>query len=107
MLASFSVVPLGAGEGVAGDGVKQIVAEALAIIDNSGLSYQFGPMHTVVEGPQELVMDLILQCHQRVLELAPRVLTSITLDDRKGATHRLQGKVSEVEQILGKPLSRP
>ena len=107
MLASFSVVPLGVGEGVAADGIKQIVAEALAIVDNSGLSYQLGPMHTVVEGPQELVMDVILRCHRRVLELDPRVLTNITLDDRKGATNRLQGKVRDVEQILGKPLSRP
>jgi len=53
------------------------------------------------------VLEVILQCHRRVLELAPRVLTSITLDDRKGATDRLHGKVRDVEQILGKPLSRP
>jgi uncharacterized protein YqgV (UPF0045/DUF77 family) len=33
MLASFSVVPMGAGEGV-----KEIIAEALAIVDGSGLS---------------------------------------------------------------------
>ncbi|MDR3744807.1 MAG: MTH1187 family thiamine-binding protein [Acidobacteriaceae bacterium] len=101
MLASFSVVPMGAGEGV-----KEIVAEALSIVDGSGLPYQLGPMHTVLEGPQEQVLDVIMQCHRRVLELAPRVLTNITLDDRKGATDRLHGKVRDVEQILGKPLSR-
>jgi len=102
MLASFSVVPMGAGEGV-----KEMVAEALTIVDGSGLSYQLGPMHTVVEGTPEQVLDVILRCHRRVLELAPRVLTSITLDDRKGATGRLAGKVHDVEQILGKHLSRP
>lgn len=102
MLASFSVVPMGAGEGV-----KKIVAEALAIVDGSGLSYQLGPMHTVIEGEPEQVLDVILCCHRRVLELAPRVLTNITLDDRKGVTGRLRGKVRDVEQILGKPLSRP
>lgn len=93
MLASFSVVPLGAGEGV-----KEII---------SGLSYQLGPMHTVVEGEPEQVLEVILRCHRRVLELAPRVLTNITLDDRKGATGRLRGKVRDVEQILEKPLSLP
>lgn len=50
MLASFSVVPMGAGESV-----KEIVAEALAIVDGSGLSYQLGPMHTVIEGDSEQV----------------------------------------------------
>jgi uncharacterized protein YqgV (UPF0045/DUF77 family) len=69
MLASFSVVPMGAGEGI-----KEIVAEALTIVDGSGLSYQLGPMHTVIEGEPEQVLDVILRCHRRVLELAPRVL---------------------------------
>src|ERR1035438_3332071 len=102
MLASFSVVPMGAGEGV-----KEIIAEALAIVDRSGLSYELGPMHTVIEGEPDKVLEVILSCHRRVLELAPRVLTNITLDDRTGATGRLQGKVHDVEQILGKRASRP
>ncbi len=102
MLASFSVVPMGAGEGV-----TEIIAEALMIVDRSGLPYELGPMHTVIEGEPEKVMDVILNCHRRVLELAPRVLTNITLDDRKGATGRIRGKVLDVEKILGKPLSRP
>lgn len=65
MLASFSVVPLGAGEGV-----KEIIAEVLSIVDGSGLSYQLGPMHTVIEGEPEQVLEVILRCHRRVLELA-------------------------------------
>lgn len=97
MLASFSVVPMGAGEGV-----KEIVAEAVRIVDRSGLAYQLGPMHTVVEGEPDRVLEVIMQCHRRVLELAPRVLTNITLDDRKGATGRLTGKVRDVEEILRK-----
>ena len=53
MLASFSVVPMGAGEGV-----KEIIAEALAIVDRSGLSYELGPMHTVIEGEPEKMLDV-------------------------------------------------
>jgi uncharacterized protein YqgV (UPF0045/DUF77 family) len=64
-------------------------------------------MGTVIEGEPDKVLDVILSCHRRVLELAPGVLNNITLDDRKGATGRLQGKVHDVEQILGKRLSRP
>lgn len=101
MLASFAVVPMG----VTG-GVKNLVAEALRIVDESGLPYELGAMHTTVEGDADRVMDVILRCHRRVLELAPRVLTSITIDDRQGATGRLKGKVSDVEEILGKPLRR-
>lgn len=101
MLASFSVVPME----VTG-GVKKLIAEALKIVDESGLPYELGPMHTTMEGDPEQVMDVIMRCHRRLLELAPRVLTSITIDDRRGAEGRLAGKVRDVEEILGKPLRR-
>lgn len=101
MLASFAVVPMGVQEGV-----KDLVAEALAIVDASGLPYQLGAMHTTIEGDTDQVMDVILRCHRKVLELAPRVLTSITIDDRKGATGRIVGKVRDVEEVLGKTLAR-
>lgn len=101
MVASFTVVPMGTGEAV-----SHLVAESLKIVDASGLDYQLGPMQTVVEGDEPQVMETIMKCHRRMLELAPRVLTTITIDDRKGATHRLSGKVADVEKHVGKRLRR-
>jgi uncharacterized protein (TIGR00106 family) len=101
MLASFAVVPMGL-EG----GVKHLIAEALAIVDASGLPYKLGAMNTTIEGEPEQVMDVIMRCHRRVLELSPRVLTTITIDDRKGAIARIEGKVKDVEEVLGKKLAR-
>jgi len=101
MLASFAVVPMGTQ-----DGVKNLVAEVLAIVDRSGLPYKLGAMHTTIEGDAEEVMNVIMRCHRRMLELAPRVLSSITIDDRKGASGRLEGKVKDVEEVLGKRLER-
>jgi len=101
MLASFAVIPMGT-EG----GVKNLVAEALAIVDASGLPYKLGAMNTTIEGETGEVLEVIMRCHRRVLELAPRVLTSITIDERKGATGRLEGKVKDVEEVLGKKLER-
>jgi uncharacterized protein (TIGR00106 family) len=101
MLASFSIAPVGV-EG----GVKHLVAEVLAIVDESGLPYKLGPMNTSIEGEPEQVMDVIMRCHRRMMELSPRVLTSIAIDDRKGAVGRIEGKVKEVEELLGKRLER-
>lgn len=100
MVASFSVVPLGVGEEL-----KKVIAEVLAIVEESGLSYKLGAMQTTVEGDESRVIPLIMECHRRVLEIAPRVLTHITIDDRKGAVGRLEGKVADVEEILGRSLS--
>lgn len=101
MLASFSVVPMGASEKV-----RDQVAAALAIVADSGLPYVLGAMQTTVEGDEAEVMALIMRCHRRVRELCPRVLTHIAIDDRAGATNRLTGKVQAVEEALGRKLRR-
>lgn len=101
MLASFSIVPIGVG-----DELKEYIASVLEIIDGSGLDYRLGAMQTTVEGDTDQVMQLIMKCHQHMLGKAPRVLTRISIDDRKGATGRLTGKVKDVESVLGKELSR-
>jgi uncharacterized protein (TIGR00106 family) len=101
MLASFSIVPIGVGEELSAP-----IAEIVALIDKSGLDYKLGAMQTTVEGKQEAVMSLIMKCHNRMREVAPRVLTSITIDDRKGSTGRLTGKVADVEKVLQREVSR-
>lgn len=99
MLASFTIVPMGVGEQL-----KTYVAEVLALVDASGLDYRLGAMQTTVEGEREAVMDLIMKCHVRMRELAPRVSTRIAIDDREGAVGRLDGKIADVEDVLGKTL---
>lgn len=101
MLASFSVAPME----IQG-GVKELIAEVLRIVDESGLDYELGAMQTTIEGETEQVMATMLACHRRMLELAPRVLTHIAIDDSRGATGRLEGKVRDVEEVLGKKLQR-
>jgi len=100
MLASFSVVPLGVGEEL-----KTQVAEIVRLIQQSGLRHKLGAMQTTIEGEPDQVFALIRRCHDRMRELAPRVLTSITIDDRRGATGRLEGKVADVEAVLRTPVN--
>jgi uncharacterized protein (TIGR00106 family) len=100
MVASFSIVPIGVGEEL-----RQHVAKVLDVIDKCGLPYKLGAMQTTVEGEAEEVMALIMTCHKLMLEGAPRVLTHIAIDDRQGAVGRLDGKVAEVEEVLGRKLS--
>ena len=97
MLASFSVLPVGVGEAL-----SEEVARIIAIIDESGLDYRLGAMGTTVEGSEDEVMNLIMKCHRAARDRASRVLTSITIDDREGATGRLTGKIEDVERVLGR-----
>jgi uncharacterized protein (TIGR00106 family) len=97
MLASFSVLPVGVGEAL-----SEHVARIIAIIDESGLDYRLGAMETTIEGSEDEVMNLIMKCHHAARDRASRVLTSITIDDRAGATGRLTGKIEDVERVLGR-----
>lgn len=101
MVASFAIVPIGVGEEL-----REHVARVLDLVDKSGLPYKLGAMQTTVEGDADEVMALIMRCHQLMLEAAPRVLTHIAIDDRKGAAGRLEGKAGDVESVLGRELSR-
>lgn len=99
MLAQFSIFPVGAKESLALE-----VAKVIDIIDKSGLSYKTTAMSTTVEGNWEEVMALISKCHRVMKRGHNRVYTSIVIDDRKGVSRRLTGKVEDVEKVLKRKL---
>jgi uncharacterized protein (TIGR00106 family) len=101
MVAEFSIVPLGRGEELA-----KPVAQVLSLIDRSGLPYKATAMGTLVEGDWEAVFGLIKECHLCMRQHANRVLTHIAVDDREGAMGRLEGKVKDAENILGRMLKK-
>jgi uncharacterized protein (TIGR00106 family) len=97
MLAQFSIVPIGVGESL-----SRYVAEIVKEVEKSGLDYRLTAMATIVEGSDDEVFALLKRCHQKAKRFAPRVLTTIIIDDRKSAKNRLTGKVLSVENRLGK-----
>jgi len=98
-LVEFSITPIG--EGVS---VGDRVARCLDLVDRSGLEYRLNPMGTVVEGPFDAVVELVARCHKAVAADCDRVSTIIKIDDRKGATEQIEGKVRRVEERLGRKL---
>jgi uncharacterized protein (TIGR00106 family) len=101
MLVDFSIVPLGAGTSVG-----RRVAEVLRLVDARDIAYKVTPMGTVVEGAGEDVLRLIKRCHQIALLKEERVLTTIRIDDRKGAKNMINAKVRSVGKRLWKVLKK-
>ncbi len=101
MLAEFSIVPLGAGNSISSQ-----VARVLKIVDASGLPYKINPMGTIVEGNWDDVMELIKKCHDAILKTESRLITTISIDDRKGKSDRIDKKVESIEKKLGKLLKK-
>ena len=101
MLVAFSVTPLGVGEGVG-----EIVAEAVRVVRDSGLPNKTDSMFTVIEGDTwEEVMTVVQRAVEAVAARAPRVSTVIKADWRAGAADAMTQKVASVERYLSKPAS--
>ena len=99
MLVEFSMIPLDQGTHLSSS-----VARVLKLVNKSGLDYRLTSMGTIVEGSWQRVMALIGQCHERLMEDSDRVITTIKIDDHRGRSGRLTGKVESVEKVLGKKL---
>ena len=95
MRVAFSVTPLGDGEGVG-----EIVAEAVRVVRASGLPNQTDAMFTTVEGDWDEVMAVIKQAVDAVAAKAPRVSVVLKADFRPGAADALTAKMESLERHL-------
>jgi uncharacterized protein (TIGR00106 family) len=96
VLVAFSVTPLGVGEGVG-----EIVAEAVRVVRDSGLPNKTDSMFTVIEGDTwEEVMAVVQRAVEAVAARAPRVSTVIKVDGRAGTSNAMTEKIATVERFL-------
>ena len=96
MLVAFSVTPLGVGEGVG-----EIVAEAVRVVRSSGLPNETDAMFTMIEGDTwDQVMTVVQRAVEAVAARASRVSTVIKVDWRRDTTDAMTRKVETVERYL-------
>jgi uncharacterized protein (TIGR00106 family) len=95
VLVAFSVTPVGIGEGVG-----EVVAEAVRVVRDSGLPNRTDAMFTTVEGDWDEAMDVVRRAVEAVAARAPRVSLVLKADMRPGVTGALTGKVEAVERYL-------
>ncbi len=96
MLAYINITPAGTGEET-----KELIAKAVKIIEKSELDYQFTSMGTIIEGEWDEIIFLVKKCHDEIKTFADRIVTTITIDDRKDLKNRLKNNVLEVEYAIG------
>ena len=95
VIAELSIFPLDKGVSL-----SPYVARAVGIIEKSGLSREFGPMGTCIEGGWEEVMQVVSACFQDLAQDCTRISMSLKIDYRQGQAGRLQSKISSVQEKL-------
>ncbi|MBI5235361.1 MAG: MTH1187 family thiamine-binding protein [Deltaproteobacteria bacterium] len=101
VLLEFSMTPIGKGEGV-----SKYVSRSIDIISKSGLEYRANPMGTVIEGDWDEAFAVVKKCFQRMQKDCNRISTNVKIDYRKGAKHRITGKIESVEKRLGRKVKK-
>lgn len=88
-----------------GDSVSALVAQAIDIVDRSGLPYQLTPMGTILEGEWDETFAVVKACFDQLRASGcTRIGVHLKVDWRDGPAGRLQAKTAKVEQVLGRKL---
>lgn len=94
VIAEIKVYPFGSGT----TGVSHIVAACVSVLEKAtDIRYQVTPMATIVQGSLDRILELAKEMHELPFSQGiHRVVTSISLDDRRDKQVTMEGKVKAV-----------
>ena len=96
-LMQLTVVPMG----TAGTGVSAFVADFMRALERRGVPHALNDMACVIEGETATLLDIARELHElSFAKGAPRVITHLTIDERRDKTVSLGDKVKAVEARL-------
>lgn len=93
MIAQLSVYPIGEGTSL-----SRFVKKGVAVIEQSGYTYQVGGMSTAIEVPDlDALFELVKQVHAaHVAEGARRLVIDLKVDDRRDKKATIESKKAAV-----------
>jgi len=97
-IAEVSVIPVGTPT----ISISDYVAEAVKVVNQSGLKYRVSPMGTSLEGDLTAILELAKKMHEACFTRgAQRVVTTIILDDRRDKLATMESKIQSVSAKAG------
>lgn len=76
------------------------VTSAVHTIEERGLKYQVTPTETIIEGELDELLEIAKEIHQNAMASTNRVITNITIDDRRDKEVNMDEQVDIVTQSL-------
>lgn len=99
-IVEVSIVPIG----TATTSLSKWVKETFSVLEEyPNLKYELTPMGTVMEGDLDEILRAIRNMHEKPFKVGiKRVITNISIDDRRDKHSTLRGKVDSVMKKLKK-----
>ena len=96
VIAEIHVIPLG----TATTSLSRYVAACLDVVKEAqDISYQLTAMGTIIQGPLERILELVPKMHEAPFTMgAKRVVTTISIDDRRDKLATMESKVQAVSR---------
>ena len=96
-ILEISIVPIG----IRGSSLSSNVADCLRVLKKEKVHYELTAMGTNVEGDLKKLIRIALKMHEVPFRKgAPRVLTTLKIDDRRDKKGTLAGKKEAVQSKL-------
>ncbi|MGB4504633.1 MAG: MTH1187 family thiamine-binding protein [Syntrophaceticus sp.] len=76
------------------------VTSAVHTIEERGLKYLVTPTETIIEGELDELLEVAKEIHQNAMASTNRVITNITIDDRRDKEVNMDEQVDIVTQSL-------
>ena len=97
-IIEVSIIPLGTGT----TSMSKHVSRAIDVLESQKeVRYQLTPMGTIVEGDLDKAWSIVRQMHECGFDdSVQRVLTTITIDDRRDKISTMEDKVRSVQSKL-------
>jgi uncharacterized protein (TIGR00106 family) len=98
VIAEVKIAPLG----TASTSLSRYIAGCLDVVKQAqDVSYQLTAMGTILQGPLPRVLEVVEEMHEAPFALgAKRVLTTITIDDRRDKLATVESKVRAINQHI-------
>jgi uncharacterized protein (TIGR00106 family) len=98
-IVSISIVPVGTNE----TSFSSQVANAVKRLEDRGIDYRVTPTCTIMQGELDELFLGAMDLHRAVLQNGVnRVITNITIDDRKDKQVNIEQQVQEVEDEINR-----
>jgi uncharacterized protein (TIGR00106 family) len=96
-LAEISIIPLGTATASIGDWI----AQAITVLEKEGMKYEISPMGTLIEAEISDVFRVASRMHKPAFGMGTtRVVTTVTIDDRRDKSVTMKSKVASVKKRL-------
>ncbi len=95
-LLGISLIPVGTNSA----SFSSSVTGAVKTIEDRGLKYQITPTETIIEGQLDELLEVAKEIHQNAMASTTRIITNITIDERRDKQVNMDEQVDIVTQSL-------